>query len=88
MCLACLVYALQVMEALLLSVTIRTLFYRDTWVDYEAFRIWFYEIKRARPIVLFEYTPIESQLPKITELATAQKDKPTTDFSLKFVQIP
>lgn len=58
LCLALVMYCLQILEFVVLSQTIKTLFSKQSWLDFESFKIWFYELKRSRPVLTFEYKPL------------------------------
>ena len=60
-------YLAQLVEVAL-SQTTKLLFEQDTWDDLEVFRIWFYELKKCRPVVTYKFTPTEDQVEILAEL--------------------
>ena len=45
----------------------------STWDDLELFRLWFYELKKCRPMVTFAFKPTKEQGKIMKELNVSQE---------------
>jgi len=50
-------YITQLTEALLYSATMRTLWQQNKWIEFNVFKVWFFELKKCRPVLNFIYIP-------------------------------
>ena len=60
-------YIIQLIEVYF-SQTKKLLMEQDSWDDLEVFRLWFYELKKCRPELTYQFTPTEYQIGVLAEL--------------------
>ena len=60
-------YLAQLIEVFLSS-TRKLLSEQSSWDDLEVFRLWFYELKKCRPVLTYQFTPTEQQITIMADL--------------------
>ena len=60
-------YIAQLIEVFFSS-TQKLLSEQSSWDDLEVFRLWFYELKKCRPVLTYQFTPTEQQITILADL--------------------
>ena len=72
-CIGVVLYITQIVEALFFSQTAKLLSHQNAWDDLDLFRLWFYELKKCRPVMTFKFTPTKEQSEILKELDAREK---------------
>ena len=82
--LSAIAYITNLLETILRSATLRTLWQHNKWIDLEVFKVWFYELKKCRPRLTFAYEPSKEEQDVFAKLMQ-QGNKCLDDYTqLKF----
>ena len=57
-----------------LSQTNKLFWQQESWDDFDLFKVWFFELKKCRPVIKFRYKPTAEQGKILEEFHNADQD--------------
>lgn len=83
---AAIAYLVQLLETILYSSTLRTLWQQNKWIDFEVFKVWFYELKKCRPKLTFVYEPTQEEQEAFQKYQQINRLDDYTELKLRVVK--
>ena len=80
-----LLYVLQLFE-FCLSQTNKLFWQQESWDDFDLFKMWFFELKRCRPVIKFKYSPSKQQAKILANHHQAIEDFRYVSAELQYIR--